>query len=104
MGLRGIATAGLIALATAAAGTLLWQRAELARSAALIVTLSRDLADTTAILAQAQAAAAVHRAHIERLAAEATAWAQLTRDLQSMEGRDAPLSDHLRAAAGKLWP
>jgi hypothetical protein len=29
---------------------------------------------------------------------------QLDRNLQSMEGRDAILSDHLRRAAGVLWP
>lgn len=29
---------------------------------------------------------------------------QLQREMSEMEGRDAPLSDHMRAAAIRLWP
>lgn len=45
----------------------------------------------------------VHDAHIKRMEAENARWAETLRDLQSMEGRDAPLSDHLSRAAGRLW-
>ena len=82
----------------------LWQRAELAQAAAANAALTRDLATARAIQAQAEEAAAVHRAHLARIATEAEAWADLTRDLQEMEGRNAPLSDHLGAVAGRLWP
>lgn len=93
-----------LALAVAAAGTILWQRHQLALATAETARLTRDLADARAIQAQAKEAAAVHRAHLKRMAAEAEAWADLTRNLQEMEGRDAPLSDHLGAVAVRLWP
>lgn len=98
--LTGIA----VALVVAAAGTILWQRHQLALATAETARLIRDLADARAIEAQAREAAAVHRAHLMRMTAEAEAWAELTRNLQEMEGRDAPLSDHLGAVAGRLWP
>lgn len=65
---------------------------------------ARELADKEAIIADNAQAAAVHRAWIDRLDGMQTDQAALQRDLQLMEGRDAPLSDHLRAAAGRLWP
>lgn len=65
---------------------------------------ARDLADKNAVIADNAQAAAVHRAWIERLQGMQANQDALQRDLQAMEGRDAPLSDHLRAAAGRLWP
>lgn len=65
---------------------------------------ARELADKEAIIADNAQAAAVHRAWIDRLEGMRTDQDALLRDLQAMEGRDAPLSDHLRAAAGRLWP
>ena len=44
---------------------------------------------------------AVQDAHQARLRSDATA---LDHDLNTMEGGDAPLSDYLSGAAGKLWP
>jgi hypothetical protein len=102
------ALAALVKLALAAllalAGLALWQRAQLAAARSELATITRDLADARAIQAQAEEAAAVHRAHVARMQRETEAWADLTRNLQEMEGRDAPLSDHLRAVAGRLWP
>ncbi|ULB08758.1 hypothetical protein ORIO_02250 [Cereibacter azotoformans] len=66
--------------------------------------LATDLAAARAQLAQRAEADAVHRAYITRLEEERARWGNLTRDLQSMEGRDAPLSDHLGRAARRLWP
>lgn len=67
------------------------------------VEMGADLARANARVAQFETAAAVHRAHIERLERDAATWAEIETDLQSMEGRDAPLSDHLRRAANRLW-
>ncbi|AZB54422.1 hypothetical protein EBL89_03460 [Cereibacter sphaeroides] len=66
--------------------------------------LAADLVSARAQLAQRAEADAVHRAYIARLEEERARWGDLTRDLQSMEGRDAPLSDHLGRAARRLWP
>lgn len=82
----------------------LWQRAQLADAGATIDRQTRELAVAAAIQAEAAEAAAVHRAHIARLTAEAADWAAFTNELQSMEGRNVPLSDHLRSASKRLWP
>jgi type II secretory pathway component PulJ len=66
-------------------------------------TTSAALALANARLQQVQQAEAVHRAHIARMEAEAARWSELENDLQAMEGRDAPLSDPLAAAARRLW-
>lgn len=94
----------VLAIVSALGGAVLWQRATIADLTAENAAVTRDLAVERAYRAQAEEAAAVHRAHIKRLEREAVEWAELTRDLQSMEGRDAPLSDHMRDAAGRVWP
>lgn len=66
--------------------------------------LSAALSAAEAQVASYARTAEIHAAHIKRMAAEAEAWAAIDHDLKSMEGRDAPLSDHLRRAAGRLWP
>ena len=55
-------------------------------------------------VAQVEAADAVHRAHLTRMEGEAARWDALLTDLQTMEGGNAPLSDYLRHAAGRVWP
>ncbi|MDZ4392500.1 hypothetical protein [Cypionkella sp.] len=67
-------------------------------------TLAADLATAQAINEANAEAAIVHRAHIERLELAEQQWDALERDLQSIGGRDAPLSDNLAAAARRLWP
>lgn len=67
-------------------------------------TLAADLATSRAINKANSDAANVHRAHIERLEIAEQQWVELERDLQSIGGRDAPLSDHMAAAARRLWP
>jgi hypothetical protein len=48
-------------------------------------------------------AARVHAAHVARLQALLADATATDFDLQQMEGGDAPLSDYLGAAAGRLW-
>lgn len=62
-----------------------------------------SLASARAALAQAEESARVHRAYLDKAEEERAEWEALQRDLQSMEGRDAPLSDLLRSTAGRLY-
>lgn len=101
---RTIIALALVALLAVTAGAALWLRGQLIQAHATSAMLARDLAEARAIAAQQAEAAAVHRAHLDRMQREADQWAALGRELQEMEGRDAPLSDHLRAVAGRLWP
>lgn len=101
---RAALALALVALLATATGAALWFRGQAIQAHATSARLARDLAEARAITAQAAEAAAVHRAHLDRMQREADARAALTRDLSEMEGRDAPLSDHLRAVAGRLWP
>lgn len=66
--------------------------------------VARRLSVATARLEQVEQAAEVHRAHIKRLEAERATWAAQDRELKSMEGRDAPVSDLLRRSGRVLWP
>jgi cell division protein FtsB len=70
------------------------------RAASLAARLDRAEAQVAAYARAAE----VHAAHVKRMAAEAEHWAEVQADLQSMEGRDAPLSDHLSRAARRVWP
>jgi hypothetical protein len=60
---------------------------------------------STAKVAQEQAeeATRVHRAHLARAADQARQFDAIRNDLQTMEGRDAPLSPLLRATVEQLW-
>ncbi len=62
-----------------------------------------DLAGARAALASAEEAARVHRAYLDRAEREREQWEALARDLQDMEGRDAPLSPLLGATAERLF-
>jgi hypothetical protein len=77
-------------------------RAMAEAEAALATRDARIVALEAEIDARADAAN-VLRAHARRLERVAAERADLIRDLQSMEGADAPLSDYLRDAAGRLW-
>jgi hypothetical protein len=57
-----------------------------------------------AVAAQAKESAAVHKAHVERMETKLKEWTALQFELEALEGRDAALSDHMRAAARRLWP
>jgi hypothetical protein len=97
----------IAAIAIAFLGLLswaLWLRGAAIDARAEAAAVTRELNTARADLAMAAEANRVHRAHIKRLEAQEAEWDALSRELQSMEGRDAPLSDHLRAAAGRLWP
>ncbi|NUB43417.1 hypothetical protein GEU84_003385 [Fertoebacter nigrum] len=65
--------------------------------------LAGELAAAEAEVTAYQRSAEVHRAHLKRMEAEAARWAGIEHDLKSLEGRDEPLSDSLRAAAQRLW-
>ncbi|KZK84863.1 hypothetical protein PsAD13_01396 [Pseudovibrio sp. Ad13] len=54
-------------------------------------------------LARAEEVARVHKAYLQQAEAEAELWEKLANDLQSMESRDAPLSDFLGTAAERLY-
>ena len=79
------------------AGLAVWQswRADAAEAEA--ARLRAEVADY-------RQAADVVREHSARAKREAEARAVLDRDWREMGGRDAPLSDYLGRAAGKLWP
>lgn len=96
--------AALIIAFVALLSWALWLRGEAIDAQAEAAAVTRELHTARADLATAAEANRVHRAHIKRLEAQEAEWDALSRELQSMEGRDAPLSDHLRAAAGRLWP
>lgn len=100
--IRYALTAALLA-SLALSGALVWVTQ---RNAALRVDnrdLQVSLASATAALDQAKTSAQVHRAYLDRQEAEARRWQQLANDLQSMEGRDAPLSPLLSATAERLY-
>lgn len=86
-----------LAIACLALGALawFWQSRAAATTAALRSAEAR--------LEQVEQAEKVHRAHIARMEREAARWGALENDLKGMEGRDAPLSDPLAAAARRLW-
>lgn len=65
--------------------------------------LRTELSASKAALAQAAEAAAVHRAYLAKAQDEARKWADIENEFRDMEGRDAPLSPLLRAAAERLW-
>lgn len=97
----------LAAAALLIAGLSTWgfvQRSTNARLAAQVSALETAVASAEAERQRAAAARDIAQAHYLRMAKEAEDWAGLTRDLQNMEGRDAPLSAHLHSAAGRLWP
>lgn len=51
----------------------------------------------------AQQARDIAMAQAKRAVEENVKWEELVNELQSMEGGDAPLSDFLSRAAGRLW-
>lgn len=62
-------------------------------------------------LSQAQAqiegykeAAKIHADYVAELRQKNTEWDDLTEELMTMDGKDAPLPDYLRSAAGRVWP
>lgn len=95
-----------LAGAAALAAAVWWLSGLVADREALQAELTLVRADrdqAIANLAQAEEAARVHRAHLARAAERARQWDALSRELQAMEGRNAPLSPLLRAAAERLY-
>lgn len=61
-------------------------------------------ASLRAELAEAQQTAAVMQSHYARQARQIETLDAQAREFSQMEGRDAPLSNHMLGVAGKLWP
>ena len=49
-------------------------------------------------------AAKIHAKYLIDVRAANVAWDELTNEVLNMDGKDAPLSDYLRDAAGRVWP
>lgn len=49
-------------------------------------------------------AAKIHADYLDKLRQKNTEWDDLSNELMTMDGKDAPLPDYLRAAAGRVWP
>lgn len=64
----------------------------------------QTVADQAAEIDGYKEAARIHAAYLARRDQIERDNADLARDLQTMDGRDVPLSDHLRRAAGRVWP
>jgi len=97
----GLAAALAVVLALCAA--LWWLSARNDALTAQVASLRVSVASAQHALEQAETAAAVHRAYLARAEADAERWRAIQNDLQSMEGRDAPLSPLLRATAERLF-
>lgn len=81
-----------------------WQSRQLAAAHLQLKQLGAELQSYQATVAMMQRAATIHSAYVAEQLAAANDQAALDRNLQSLEGRNAPLSDHLRNASGILWP
>lgn len=92
--IRRYLIAGAAVLALAAWG---WHQRDRALEA------EAGLAAAEQRIAGYEAAAAVHRAHIQRLEQITADAVVLDREFQEQEGADAPLDDYLRNGAGRLW-
>ncbi len=92
----GIVTRIALAAALICAGLLWLQTQRLDR----VQAVARDQA---AEIEGYREAAKIHAAYAARRDELARQNADLARELADMDGRDAPLSDHLRAAAGRVW-
>ncbi|MBY6138514.1 hypothetical protein KUV26_03620 [Leisingera daeponensis] len=103
LSLRSMLTGAGVAALAAAVWWLVQLTADRETLRAELAAVHDDLGRANANLARANEAARVHRAHLARAAEQAWRWDALARDLQSMEGRDAPLSPFLRAAAERLY-
>ena len=71
-------------------------------TADLNVTQQRLRVALTA-LERAEQTARIHRAHLDRAAAEARHWSSISNDLQQREGQNAPLSPLLGYTAERLY-
>lgn len=86
------ALCGLLGLGTA----LWWVSGQRDAARAEVAHLARELAVAALRIQQAEDAAAVHRAWVDRMQAEAASAAATENEFLQKEGADAPLSDYLR--------
>jgi len=97
------ALAAALALALGLAAALWWLSARNNALTSQVASLRVSVASAQHALKQAETAAAVHRAYLARAEVDAERWRAVQNDLQSMEGRDAPLSPLLRTTAERLF-
>lgn len=84
-----------VVIATIGAGWLFWQRH---------LDVLDQLAEAEAKIEAHEEAARIHREYLVKLRQQATQWDELANELLTLDGKDAPLPDYLRAAAGRMWP
>lgn len=97
------ALAAALALALGLGAALWWLSARNNALTSQVASLRVSVASAQHALKQAETAAAVHRAYLARAEVDAERWRAVQNDLQSMEGRDAPLSPLLRTTAERLF-
>lgn len=97
------ALAAALAVFLGLCAALWWLSARNNALTSQVASLRVSVASAQLALEQAETAAAVHRAYLARAEVDAERWRAVQNDLQSMEGRDAPLSPVLRATAERLF-
>lgn len=97
------AFAAALAAVLALCAALWWLSARNNALTSQVASLRVSVVSAQHALKQAETAAAVHRAYLARAEADAERWRAVQNDLQSMEGRDAPLSPLLRTTAERLF-
>jgi multidrug efflux pump subunit AcrA (membrane-fusion protein) len=95
---------GALVALLGAVGALWWVMGQRDSARADAARLQMDLSTARQQIELAAQTAGIHRAHISRMAKEQGRLTLLLTDLETMEGRDAPVSDYLDAAGRKLWP
>ena len=92
--------AALVASLVITLGLFAWTRILSGQLSSLRIELVAAKAEVD----QARQAVQVQREHLKRLETERVKWDAIENELESMEGRDAPLSPFLRSTADRLWP
>jgi hypothetical protein len=100
--MRSVIIAALALLSVAATGWAGWAQHRHAQAMAELATTQRALAVTQSRLDQVREAGRIAAEHRNRMATEAAQRDALIAELLSQEGADAPLSDYLRAGAGRV--
>lgn len=63
-----------------------------------------QLSEAEAKIEAHEEAARIHQEYLARLREETANWEKIATELGTMDGKDAPLSDHLSRAADRVWP
>lgn len=93
MAVKYLILAGVV-IATVGAAWLFWQH---------YLGVLDQLSAAEAKIEGYEEAARIHREYLVKLRQQVTQWDELANELMTMDGKDAPLPDYLRAAAGRVW-